>query len=141
MNEPTSTATTVTNVDEFLAFCADEPAGCISVHLDSDGSFTCGTRATILDSLEQWATDPSRIVNAAATTTCGRRWIIFVRQDSPPNEHDASHFLDIRAALACEGVDLIDCVIAWNANHVSMHFLEHRTTNYTAEDAGERTAA
>jgi len=140
MNEPTTT--TITSVDELLAFCAGEPAGCTSVHLDPGGSFTCGTRATTLASLEQWATDPSRIVNAAASTdTCGRRWIIFVRQVSPPTEHDASHYLDIRAALACEGVDLIDCVIAWNANHVSMHFLEHRTTSYTAGSVGEHTAA
>ncbi len=123
--------TTITSVEDLLDFCDNEPAGCASIHIDDNGAFTCGTNATNLDSLEQWATNPTRIVNAASSIdTCGRRWIIFVRQDSPPTEHDASHYLDIRAALACGDVDLVDCVIAWDDQHVSMRYLQHRTTRY-----------
>ena len=131
-NQP---ATTITSVDDVVDFCADDPTGCTSIHLDHDGAFTCGTRATVLDSLEAWATDPSRIVQAASTIdTCGRRWIIFVRQDTPPTENDASHHLDIAAALACEGVDLIDTVIAWGDQHISMHQLKHRSASYAQAD-------
>lgn len=122
---------TITSVEDLLDHCAEEPNGCSSVHIDQAGAFTCGTRATILDSLEQWATNPSRIVEASASIdTCGRRWIIFVRQDAPPTEHDASHHLDIAAALRCEGVELIDTVIAWGDQHISMHYLEHRSSSY-----------
>ena len=122
----------ITNVADLLAVCADGTAGCTSLHLDHQGDYLCGTKPTNLDSLEQWATDPTRICHAASNSdTCGPRWIIFVRQDGPPTENDASHHLDIRAALACEGVHLIDTVIAWDTNHVSMHQLEKRTTHYT----------
>lgn len=54
MNEPT----TITCVEELLAACADNAPGCISLHLDDDGVECCGTRATILDSLERWANEP-----------------------------------------------------------------------------------
>lgn len=137
MNEPT----TITCVEELLAACADNPPGCISLHLDDDGVERCGTRATILDSLERWANDPSRLTDAAASTpTCGRRWVIFVRQHTPPNEHDASHYLDIAAALACEDVELIDCVIAWDEHHVSMLYLQHRTTSYDTARRSDEAA-
>jgi len=132
--------TSINNVEDLLDFCADDPPGCTSIHLDEHGAFTCGTRSTVLDSLEQWATDPSRIISAATDrTTCGRRWIIFVRRDTPPTEADASHYLDIAAALRCEGVDLIDVVIAWDDKHVSMRHLEHRTNDY--DTAGWHDAA
>lgn len=123
--------TAITTVEDLLDFCAEEPLGCTSIHLDNNGEFTCGTRATALDSLEQWATDPSRIINAASDrTACGRRWIIFVRQDTTPTEADGSHFLDIAAALRCEGVELLDVVIAWDDQHISIHHLQHRTNDY-----------
>ena len=120
----------ITSVEEVLDNCTDD-TGCTSLHLDNDGNFCCGTNPTSLDSLEQWATDPSRLVEAATNRDgCGRRWIIFVRQDGPPTEADASHHLDIAGALACAGVELIDTVIAWDDQHVSMHQLRHRTTSY-----------
>lgn len=124
---------TITSVEQLLAACADDPNGCTSLHLDHDGLYKCGTNATVADSLEQWATDPTRICEAASTIdTCGRRWVIFVRQDAPPSENDVSHHLDIRAALATVDVDLVDTVIAWGDQHVSMRHLEQRTTDYTS---------
>ena len=91
---------TINSVEDLLEFCADDPIGCTSVHVGHTGAFTCGTNPTALDSLEQWATYPKRITDAANDRTiCGRRWIIFVRQDAPPSEMDAWHYSDISDAL------------------------------------------
>ena len=99
---------------------------CSSWHLDRDGRFACGTRATLCDSLAEWADDPERLVRAFIAARrdggCASRWVIIDERgpvDGPcslPGEEDAEQFLRLRRQLEVVGIRLLDAVIFDGAN-------------------------
>ena len=93
-----------------------------SWHLDRTGEFTCGTRATVCDSLESWSAHPKRLIDAFLTArpalTCSPHWVVIDERPtsgfdacSPPGEHDAEQFLRLRRQLEVAGITLMDAVI------------------------------
>ena len=91
---------------------------CESWHLDSHGRFQCGTRNSALDSLDQWADDPDRLIEAVVDASkyggCTTRWVVIDERAGgrrpTPDESDVEQFVRLRVHMAEVGVDVLDCV-------------------------------
>ncbi len=99
-----------------------------SWHLDRTGHFTCGTRATMSDSLAAWALDPHRLIEAfidgRPERTCSPLWVIVEERPSsgvercdPPGEQDAEQYLRLRRQLEVAGITLLDAVFFDDRRH------------------------
>ena len=90
-------------------------------HLDEEGAFACYYKGSTLDSIRQWATDPSPLhrsrIEGLRTTGCADRWVIvdsrptWLHGGTATDESDVEAFLRLRPTLQAFGVSLLDVVI------------------------------
>ncbi len=96
-------------------------------HLDADGAFACYYKGSTLDSIEQWADDPSPLhrsrIEGLRSGGCENRWVIVdsrpVWLHKPPttDESDVEAFVKLQPALEALGVLLLDVVIFDDDQH------------------------
>jgi len=113
-------------------------------HLDVDGAYRCGYRASSLDTIGRWADDPHDLLRSRwegmATMRCADNWLILEPRTLPsatvpPTEADAQAFAHVRKVLATVGVQLVDLVVFDSGFHAwSMHELEHPGRPYALVD-------
>jgi hypothetical protein len=113
-------------------------------HLDGQGAFRCGYRASSCDTIGRWADRPEDLLRSRwegmATMRCADNWLILeprtlVPCAVPPTEADAQAFVCVRKVLETVGVHLIDLVIFDSGfNGWSMHELEHPGQAYALID-------
>ena len=109
-------------------------------HLDQEGAFTCYYKASTLDSIQDWADDPTPLhrsrIEGLRSGGCGDRWLVvdsrptWLRKPPTTDESDVEAFVRLRPSLAAFGVALLDVVIFDDDQHWrSLHEL---TTGMTA---------
>lgn len=118
-------------------------------HLDETGDMTCYSKGSSLDSIRRWAEDPysllSPLWNLPKPGQCGDRWLIIESrtlgiEEERVSEQDAKAFLELRAVLAEEGIELVDAVTFDHADHWwSMHELTSGTMDWTVRSPDEVT--
>lgn len=114
-------------------------------HLDPDGHYECGWRASSMCTLVRWAEEPewlqTHLFHSRADGCRHDRWVIV---DSRPTElpfrervgeQDAWAFDRLRRDLAHSGIDLVDAVIFDDRQHWwSMRELTTRTTTWSLDE-------
>ena len=116
------------------------------LHLDRSGAMTCGSRASSMDDIRQWADDPEYLSISRAIGLseggCGPNWLIVeTRQPwhdlGEASELDAKAFIDLRRRLIDMGVHLVDVVIVMAdrcRTPCSLHELEQPGEPYALVD-------
>jgi hypothetical protein len=113
-------------------------------HVDVEGAYRCGYRASSLDTIGRWADNPHDLLRSRwegmAKMCCASNWLIVEHRTLPghtvpPSEADAEDFVHVRKILATVGVQLIDLVIFDGQFHAwSLHELESPGTPYLLID-------
>lgn len=116
-------------------------------HLDEDGAFACYHKASTVDTIQQWADDPSPLhrarIEGLRSGGCADRWVIvdsrptWLSSRPRPDESDIEAFVRLRPALAAFGVVLLDVVVFDDDQHWwSLHELTDGTTTWSRSAVG-----
>ena len=113
-------------------------------HLDGEGAYRCGYRASSMSSIQRWADRPHDLLRSRwegmARMRCADNWLILEPRTMPwktvpPTEGDAEAFAHVRKVLATVGVQLVDLVVFDSRFHAwSMHDLERPGVPYDLVD-------
>jgi ferredoxin len=114
-------------------------------HLDDEGAFHCGFRASSRDSIREWARDPDDLCisrqQGLATRACPNRWLIVESRPESTSPHavvderDAQAFLQLRRRIVQIDpvLELVDVMIFDDAYHWwSLHELTTGTMEWPA---------